>query len=126
MKPKSKSAVTNGALLPGLDGRTLWARRCRDLLADHLSDLGGPDHVTAAESALVKRAVVLATELEIMEARFAAAGGASADELDVYGRGTGHLRRLLETLGLDRRARPIETARQTFDRLYPPKPEAAQ
>jgi hypothetical protein len=44
-KPKGRSAVTNGVrLLPKIvDGRSLWVRRMRDLLALHLSDLGGED-----------------------------------------------------------------------------------
>jgi hypothetical protein len=41
-KPTARSRLTNGKeLLPGVDGRSLWARRFRDVLALHLSDLGG-------------------------------------------------------------------------------------
>jgi len=32
--------ITNGsALLPDVDGRSLWVRRCKDIVAAHLSDL---------------------------------------------------------------------------------------
>jgi hypothetical protein len=38
----TRTRITNGKeLLPGIDGRSLWARRFRDVLALHLSDLGG-------------------------------------------------------------------------------------
>jgi hypothetical protein len=41
-KPTARSRVTNGReLLPGVDGRSLWVRRFRDVLALHVSDLGG-------------------------------------------------------------------------------------
>jgi hypothetical protein len=42
-KSHARTRVTNGKSLlgPGVDGRSLWARRFRDVLALHLSDLGG-------------------------------------------------------------------------------------
>jgi hypothetical protein len=45
-----KSKITNGsAFLPGIDGRSPWVRRCKDVIADHLVDLGGYDRCSAAE-----------------------------------------------------------------------------
>ena len=42
-KPSHRSRVTNGSvLLQNVDGRSGWARRMRDLMALHLSDLGEP------------------------------------------------------------------------------------
>ena len=39
-KDKQKSRITNGsALLPGVDGRSPWVRRCKDVIAAHLSDI---------------------------------------------------------------------------------------
>jgi hypothetical protein len=38
-------------------------RRCKDLIADHLSDLGGLGNVSAAERLLIRRAAVLTVEL---------------------------------------------------------------
>jgi hypothetical protein len=35
----ARAAVTNGGILPGIDGRSTWARRLRDLVA--LLALGG-------------------------------------------------------------------------------------
>jgi len=62
----------------------------------------GTDNVT-----LVRRAATLTVELERMEAVFAVAGEATPDALDLYSRTAGNLRRLLESVGLQRRARDI-------------------
>jgi hypothetical protein len=99
-----KSRITNRALLPGIDGRSAWVRRCKDVIAAHLADL--PD-ATAAERSIVRRAAVLTTELERLEAKFAEAGEASPFDLDLYQRTAGGLRRLLEAIGLERRLRDV-------------------
>ena len=107
-KGRQRSRVTNGsALLPGVDGRSAWVRRCKDILEAHLSDLGGEDNTSAAERSLIRRAAVLTTELERLEVKFASAGEASAEELDIYARIAANLRRLLESVGLRRRAKNI-------------------
>jgi hypothetical protein len=104
-----RSRVSNGSvLLPGIDQRSTWVRRCKDIIASHLSDLGGADNTSAAERSIVRRAAVLTTELERLEARFALAGEADSDDLDLYQRTAGNLRRLLEAVGLQRRARTVE------------------
>ena len=107
-KGRQRSRVTNGsALLPGVDGRSAWVRRCKDIIEAHLFDLGGEDNTSVAERSLVRRAAVITTELEMMEARFAAAGHADPGELDLYQRTAGNLRRLLGAIGLQRRAKPV-------------------
>ena len=105
---RQRSRVTNGsALLPGVDGRSAWIRRCKDVIAEHLTDMGGSDNTSAAERSIVRRAAVLTTELEMLEARFAQAGEATAVDLDLYIRASGNLRRMLESVGLQRRAKDI-------------------
>jgi hypothetical protein len=100
-KDPQKSRVGNGSvLLPGVDGRSAWARRAKDVLSEHLSDV--PD-ASAAERSIIRRAAVLTVELERLEAQFALAGEADAETLDLYGRVSGNLRRLLEAVGLQRR-----------------------
>jgi len=100
----NRSAVTNGSeLLPGLDGRSLWARRFRDLIAQHTADLGGEANVSQAQLSLIRRAAALTVELERWETRFADDDGAKAQALDQYQRCLNSLRRVLETLGLDRK-----------------------
>jgi hypothetical protein len=105
---KGRSKVTNGrVLIAGVDQRSPWVRRCKDVIASHISDLGGADNTSAAERSIVRRASVLTVELERLEARFALAGEASAEDLDVYARIAGNLRRLLEAVGMQRRARDV-------------------
>ena len=40
----------DGALLPGVDGRSTWIRRCKEIITSHLSDLGGADNTSAARA----------------------------------------------------------------------------
>jgi hypothetical protein len=57
---KTKSALTNGTrLLQGVDGRSPWVCRCKDIIAAHISDLGGVDNISAAERSIVRRAAAL-------------------------------------------------------------------
>ena len=72
-----------------------------------ISDLGGSDVITAAERSIVRRAATLTVELERMEGAFASAGEATPEALDLYSRTAGNLRRLLESVGLQRRAKDI-------------------
>ena len=99
-KDPQRSRITNGVLLPGVDGRSAWSRRAKDVLSAHLSDIPDP---TAAERSIIRRASVLTVELEKLEAQFALAGEADAETLDLYGRTSGNLRRLLEAVGISRR-----------------------
>jgi hypothetical protein len=106
--PRRFGAERNGStLLPGVDGRSPWVRRCKDVLASHVSDLGGIDNCSAAEYSIVRRASTLTVELERLEAKFATAGEADANELDLYARVAANLRRLLEAVGLQRRPKDI-------------------
>jgi hypothetical protein len=107
-KDPQKSRVGNGtALLPGVDGRSAWVRRCKDVIAEHLSDMGGLDNTSAAERSIIRRASTLTVELERLEAKFATEGAASDSDLDLYQRTAGNLRRLLEAVGIQRRPRDV-------------------
>jgi hypothetical protein len=106
----NRARITNGrGLLPSIDGRCVWARRFHDLLALHLSDLGGEDNCSEGEKALVRRAATLICELEHMETLFAQAGAATPFQLKTYQMVTNTLRRVLESLstGLPRRAKDV-------------------
>ena len=108
MPPSARSRVTNGsAVLPNVDGRSTWVRRLRDVMALHLSDLGGEAAVSEAERSIIRRASTLTVELERMESEFANADEADRSALDLYQRTAGNLRRLLESIGLERRARGL-------------------
>jgi hypothetical protein len=104
-----RSAVTNGRyLFREIDGRSAWMRRYRDLINLHTSDLGGADLVSEAEKRLISRAAMLSIQLELMDVRFAEnEGEANRFDLDTYQRLTNTLRRTLESLGLQRRARDV-------------------
>ena len=80
----------------------------RDLIELHIDDLGGETNVSEAERAIVRRAAVLITELERLEAQFALGEGApDIPHLDAYQRAAGNLRRLLEAVGLQRRSKDV-------------------
>ena len=81
--------------------RGIWARRMRDLLDLHIADLGGEDAVSEAARSIVGRASVLEVELERLEVRFSEQP-ADANQLDLYARVAGNLRRLFEAVGLER------------------------
>lgn len=114
-KSRARSRITNGTdLLVGIDHRTAWVRRFRDVLALHSSDIPNASH---AEQALIRRATCLVVECERLEAKFAETGGATNTKLlDKYQRCANSLRRILETLGLERRARNV-TPHQTLDEI---------
>jgi hypothetical protein len=94
-----KSRVGN-TWLADVDGRSGWARRFRNYLADHLSDI--PD-ASSAEYSILRRAATLETALEKYEIQFAKAGQASIAALENYQRCANTLRRLLLAVGLERR-----------------------
>jgi hypothetical protein len=103
-RSRQRSRITNGSLLPSItDGRSAWVRRCKDVIAAITSDLGGSMNCSFAELSIVRRASVLIVELEMLEAKFAALGQANQVDLDAYIRGSGCLRRLLESVGMKRR-----------------------
>jgi len=65
MKSQSRSRVSNGSsILPGVDGRSVWARRLRDLISLHLSDLGGDVAVSEAERSIIVASAASATREE--------------------------------------------------------------
>jgi hypothetical protein len=108
--PRSKQAtrIRNGStILPGVDGRSVWVKRAKELLTAHINDLGGEENCTNAEQAIIRRCVVLITELERRECQFALSEGATDEQLDIYARVASNLRRLLEAVGLQRRPREI-------------------
>jgi hypothetical protein len=114
-KAMGRSAITNGARwLPGIDNRSPWVRRAKDIAAAHISDLGGVDNTSAAERSIVRRASTLTVELERLETKFASAGEATPTDLDLYSRAAANLRRLLEAVGIQRRPREVGSLTATL------------
>ena len=83
--------------------------RWRNLIGDITNDLGGADNISEAERVLIRRAAMMTLQAELMEQRFSQNedGAASSQQIECYGRTTNTLRRTLEALGLERRAKTI-------------------
>jgi hypothetical protein len=114
---KQRSAVTNGqrAFVEGGDGRGPWARRMRDIIALYTSDLGGADAISEAKKSIVRRIATVTIELERLEAKFSVAErGPRPEDLDMYQRCANTLRRLLEAVGIERRAVDVTPSLQGF------------
>jgi hypothetical protein len=116
-RTRARSQATSGrrVFVDG-DGNSRWARRYRDLIAAHCQDLGGVDLLSEAQLSLIRRASAIELELEQMEGKLSL--GQQVD-LDVFTRSASHLRRLFETLGIARQAKPVETLQEYLARKYP-------
>ena len=84
--------------------RGRWARRFRDIVAEVVVDLGGPDGLTEGQRQLARRAATLAIACEQMEGEIAS--GKDID-LNVYGTITDRLGRAFGRLGLRRKMKDI-------------------
>jgi hypothetical protein len=105
-KPKRKSsAVSSGRRMFVVgDSSSAWSRRYRDIVAAHVSDLGGRPALSEAEVSLIKRVSTLELECEQMEGKLSM--GLEID-LDLYQRTANSMRRILESLGLKRVPRNV-------------------
>jgi hypothetical protein len=104
---KGRSRLTNGrVLLPGVDGRSTWARLLRDVVSAMYAHLGGEDLASEPQRMLVRRVACFEAELCHLEFAFAQARAEGrtpeAADLDLYSRMSSAQRRLLEAVGLDR------------------------
>jgi hypothetical protein len=115
-KSRLRTKIANGtAVLPDVDGRSLWVRRFREIVDAHVSDLGGADALSAAQTSIVRRVATLTVQIEAIEAGFAEGDReATMPQLDLYQRMSNTLRRLLESIGLERKQRDV-TPRQLID-----------
>jgi hypothetical protein len=69
-----------------------------------VADLGGADLLSEAQFSLIRRAAAIEIELERLDAQLSRN---EPVDMDSYARVAGHLRRLFETTGLERRAKDI-------------------
>jgi len=100
---RPQSAVTSGRRLfveSEADPNSAWSRRFRDLTGLHVADCGGSGALSAAKLSLCRRAAALEVQCEALESVMSAGGQV---DLDRYGRAASHLRRILESLGLERK-----------------------
>lgn len=89
-----------------IDGRSAIARRYKDIIAAHVSDLGGADHLSEAQLTLIRRVATLTVVLEQMDSEFAIENEVKDRDFELYQRGSNTLRRLLETLGTTKGRKP--------------------
>lgn len=111
-KPTARSRVTNGSKLGDeIDGRSVWARRLRDLIHLYSSDVNEDlSMIPEATKSLIRRAAVLTVELERAETGFAAEGAADPAALTAYQTTANSLRRLLDSLNIKPEHRTRHTA----------------
>jgi hypothetical protein len=105
---RPRSAITSGRQL-FIDGdpNSAWSRRFHDLLISHINDLApkdGANALAASQLVLIRCATAIECELERLDARLSC--GKKVD-MDAYARISGHLRRMWETLGLERNAKEV-------------------
>jgi len=104
-KASARSRVTNGGdVLPGVDGRTVIARRYYDIATAIVADQGGGASMTEVRIQLIRRFAAAAVLAEALEARLA-----NGEQIDV-GEHTllcSSLVRLSNRIGVNRRAREI-------------------
>lgn len=102
-KPEARTRVGNGnAVLNNVDARSIVFRRYREILASLVSDMGGDP--SEAQEQIARRAASLAIWCE--QADTDAANGTPID-IGAYTTASNTLRRLLESLGLERKARNV-------------------
>jgi|SRR6516165_1550422 len=111
----ARSRITNGtALLPTVDGRSLWARLMRDTCRAVIQHCGGDSAISELERMTARRIGALEAELIHMEDKFAtirAAGGEpDAGSLDLYQRLANSQRRCCESIGWQRRPKDLTMA----------------
>jgi hypothetical protein len=93
------------AVLLGVDGRSMEARRFKALIEEISSDLGGPDSLSALQRGLIRRAAKLSAHCDRMEADDAL--GRPFD-IEQYGIIADRLGRVSDRLGLKRVPKDVD------------------
>jgi hypothetical protein len=104
-KSHARSRVSNGRdVLPNIDGRSLIARRYRDIVTAIVGDQGGADHCSESRTQLIRRFAAAAVLAEQMESKLA-----NGKEIDIQEHALlcSTLVRVAQRIGIDRRARTI-------------------
>ena len=90
--------------LDRLDGRTIACRRARELVSSIQADLGGSDQISEGTKQLTRRAAVLGVYIENCEAQWLAGQEVALGD---YLSAINSQRRVLSTIGLERRQRDV-------------------
>ena len=108
----SGALVSNGRdVLPNVDGRSLLARRYRDIASAILVDQGGADQCSESRQQLIRRFAACSVLAEGVEAALA-----RGEQIDIAEHSTlcSTLTRLASRLGLERRAKNITPSVQEY------------
>ena len=101
-----RSRLTNSLhALPGVDGRSIEARRYRDLAIAFANELGGATALGEAEQALVRQAAAMVLQAERLQG--AAVRGEAVD-LEQLTRLSNSATRALTKLGIKRTSRVVQ------------------
>jgi hypothetical protein len=110
---------TNGkvrlATLAQLDKRTQAAKRTTAIMSGLTSDLGGESEVTVALRQLVQRAALLGAWIENVECRWLQT---EKLDIDAYVAAVNTQRRVLQTIGMGRKARDLNPEDATNRKAY--------
>jgi hypothetical protein len=113
-----RSRVSNGAeLLPDVDGRSIIARRYRDIMSAIVVDQGGADQISETRLQLIRRFSAAAVLAEQMESRLA-----NGEQIDVSEHAllVSSLVRIARLIGIDRV--PVDISPTLHDILREPPP----
>jgi hypothetical protein len=120
--PELRSRITNHRdLLPGVNGRSAEARRFRDLVSSYVSDMGGLDLCSEIKIGLLRRLAAATVAAERLEARMINGEAVDIGQLCTLASTTV---RLASRVGLERRARPVESLSALLSRMGPEPPQA--
>jgi len=104
-KSHARSRVSNGKdILPGTDGRSLIARRYRDISFAIFADAGGIEQCSEARQQLIRRFAASSVIAEMMEARLA---NGETINITEHSQLSSTLTRLATRIGLERRGRDV-------------------
>lgn len=112
-KTALRKAIRNGSDLAKVDRRTAAMKRLTAHVGAHVSDLGGD--LSHSERVLVQRAAMLTLLTEMVEEQIIRSNlQISERELQSYCGSTQQLTRILSVLGLQRRAKPVQSLQSTI------------
>jgi hypothetical protein len=121
-KKHGRARITNGRdVLPDVDGRSVIARRFRDIANAVLADQSGADQCSEARRQLIRRFAAAAVLAERLESRLA-----NGEQIDIAEHATlsSTLVRLAQRIGIDRVPRDVTPSLSEYIASLPKVDEA--
>jgi hypothetical protein len=111
-KAQARSRLSNGRdVLPDVDGRSVVARRYRDIIGAVVSDQGGAEHLSEARLQLIRRFSAASVLAEQMEARLARGEQINIQEYSLL---VSTMVRVAQRIGIERRARNVTPSLEQY------------